>query len=159
MLDAIRIVRCSRSLRNYWNFQWISFQFILSIKHHDLIKCFSKTSQCFITKRSQERIFERSKFAMFCIKSNMFSCVLDDAMIESRCDRILNILFLIDVNDIKVNDWCHDICFLIKCESHGQIKWTHFIIVWSVISFIFCSHDRMRNEIQKTIFISRTQSF
>ena len=129
------------------------------IKHHDLIKCFLKTSQCFIIKRSRERIFKKSEFAMFYIKLNMFSCIFDDAMIESRCNRIFDILFSINIDDIQINDWCHDIYFFVKCESHEQIKWTHFIIVWNVISFIFCFHDRMRNEIRRTIFISRTQSF
>ena len=158
MLDAIRIVRCSRSLCNYWNFRWIFSQFILSIKHHDLIRCFSKTSQCFIMKRSRKRIFEESKFAMFCIRSNISSYVFNDAVIEPRCDRISNILLSIDADNIKINDWCHDICFLVKCESHEQIKWTHFIIVWNVTSSILCPHDWMRNEIRKTTFISRTQN-
>ena len=129
MLNAIRIIQYSRSLRNYWNFRWIFFQFILSIKHHDLIKCFSKTSQCLITKHSRKKIFERSEFAMFYIKSNMFSCVFNDAIIESRCNRIFNILLLIDIDDIRINNWCYNICFFIKCESHEQIKWTHFIII------------------------------
>ena len=34
----------------------------------------------------------------------MFLCVFDDAITELRYDRILNILFSIDVNDIKIND-------------------------------------------------------
>ena len=61
-------------------------------------------SQCFITRGSRKKIFEKSKFAIFYIRLNMFLYVFNDAMIESRCDQILNILFLINVDNIKINN-------------------------------------------------------
>ena len=83
---------------------------------------FFKDLAMFYHKTFMKKIFEKSEFVIFCIRSNMFLCVFDDAMIKSRCDWILNILFSIDVDDIKINDWYHNICFFIKCESHEQIK-------------------------------------
>ena len=65
---------------------------------------FFKNVAMFHYETLTKKIFKESKFAIFYIKSNMFSCVFNDAVIESRCDRILNILLSIDVDDIKIND-------------------------------------------------------